>query len=157
MENENKGEIIIYQSDDGGIRLDVKLEDETVWLTQEQMALLFGKGRTTITEHIRNIFSEGGLVEEVVCRKFRHATQHGAIEGLFQTQEVKFYNLDVIISVGYRVKSIIGTRFRQWATQRLHEYIVKGFTMDDNRLKGQGGGMYWKVPSRCLTKRPRTV
>jgi hypothetical protein len=87
MENENKGEIIIYQSDDGGIRLDVKLEDETVWLTQEQMALLFGKGRTTITEHIRNIFSEGELVEEVVCRKFRHTTQHGAIEGLSQTKE----------------------------------------------------------------------
>ena len=92
MENENKGEIIIYQSDDGGIRLDVKLEDETVWLTQEQMALLFGKGRTTITEHIRNIFSDGELVEEVVCRKFRHTTQHGAMEGKTQTCEVAFYD-----------------------------------------------------------------
>ena len=141
---DNKGEIIIYQSDDGGIRLDVKLENNSVWLTQEQMATLFGKSRTTITEHIRNIFAEGELVEELVCRKFRHTTQHGAIQGFSQTQEVKCYNLDVIISVGYRVKSIVGTRFRQWATQRLHEYIVKGFTLDDERLKGNGGGLYWK-------------
>ena len=88
-------------------------------LTQEQMALLFGKGRTTITEHISNIFSEGELQEEMVCRKFRHTTQHGAIEGLSQTKEVKYYNLDVIISVGYRVKSRQGTMFRIWATQRL--------------------------------------
>ena len=144
MENENKGEIIIYQSDDGGIRLDVKLEDETVWLTQEQMALLFGKTIPTINYHINNLFAEGELNPQVVIRYFRITTQHGAMEGKTQTREVAFYNLDVIISVGYRVKSIVGTRFRQWATQRLHEYIVKGFTMDDNRLKGQGGGMYWK-------------
>ena len=144
MENENKGEIIIYQSDDGGIRLDVRLEDETVWLTQEQLCLLFGKAKATISEHISHIFSEGELDPKVVVRFFRITTQHGAMEGKTQTREVAFYNLDVIISVGYRVKSIVGTRFRQWATQRLHEYIVKGFTMDDNRLKGQGGGMYWK-------------
>ena len=144
IENDNKGEIIIYQSDDGSIRLDVKLEDETVWLTQEQMALLFGKTIPTINYHINNLFAEGELNPEVVIRYFRITTQHGAMAGKTQTREVAFYNLDVIISVGYRVKSIVGTRFRQWATQRLHEYLVKGFTMDDNRLKGLGGGMYWK-------------
>ena len=135
------GEIIIYQSEDGKIRLDVRLEDKTVWLTQEQIALLFSKGRTTITEHISNIFKEGELNKEVVCRKIRHTTQHGAIEGKTQNQEVTLYNLDVIISVGYRVKSIVGTRFRQWATERLAEYIVKGFTMDDERLKNLGTGL----------------
>lgn len=135
------GEIIIYQSEDGKIRLDVRLEDKTVWLTQEQIALLFSKGRTTITEHISNIFKEGELNKEMVCRKIRHTTQHGAIEGKTQNQEVTLYNLDVIISVGYRVKSIVGTRFRQWATERLAEYIVKGFTMDDERLKNLGTGL----------------
>ena len=107
-------EIVLYQSEDGNVKVDVLFQDETVWLTQEQMAQLFGKGRTTITEHIGNIFKEGELKEEKVCRKFRHTTQHGAIEGLFQTQEVKYYNLDVIISVGYRVKSRQGTMFRIW-------------------------------------------
>jgi hypothetical protein len=136
--------IIIYQSEDGSIRLDVRLEDKTVWLTQEQIAMLFNKGRSTITEHISNIFKEGELEENKVCRKIRHTTQHGAIEGKSQLKEVKLYNLDVIISVGYRVKSIQGTRFRQWATERLHEYIVKGFTLDDERLKNLGGGSYWK-------------
>ena len=108
-------EIVIYQSEDGNVKVDVLFQDETVWLSQEQMALLFGKGRTTITEHISNIFSEGELQEDMVCRKFRHTTQHGAIEGLHQTKEVKYYNLDVIISVGYRVKSRQGTMFRIWA------------------------------------------
>ena len=137
------GEIIIFQSDEG-VKLDVRLENQTVWLNIEQIAQLFNKGRSTINEHILNIFKEGELDEEVVCRKFRHTTQHGALEGKTQSKEVKYYNLDVIISVGYRVKSIQGTRFRQWATERLHEYIVKGFTMDDERLKGLGGGNYWK-------------
>ena len=137
------GEIIIYQSDEG-VKLDVRLENRTVWLNIEQIAQLFNKGRSTINEHILNIFKEGELDEKVVCRKFRHTTQHGALEGKMQSKEVKYYNLDVIISVGYRVKSIQGTRFRQWATERLHEYIVKGFTMDDERLKGLGGGNYWK-------------
>lgn len=137
------GEIIIYQSD-AGVKLDVRLENQTVWLNIEQIAQLFNKGRSTINEHILNIFKEGELDEKVVCRKFRHTTQHGALEGKTQSKEVKYYNLDVIISVGYRVKSIQGTRFRQWATERLHEYIVKGFTMDDERLKGLGGGNYWK-------------
>lgn len=137
------GEMVIYQSDEG-VRLDVRLESNTVWLNIEQIAQLFNKGRTTISGHISNIFKEGELDEQVVCRNFRHTTQHGAIEGKTQSKEVKYYNLDVIISVGYRVKSIQGTRFRQWATQRLHEYIVKGFTMDDERLKNLGGGSYWK-------------
>ncbi len=137
------GEMIIYQSEEG-IKLDVRLENKTVWLNIEQIALLFNKGRTTISGHISNIFKEGELEESVVCRKFRHTTQHGAIDGKVQTKDVKYYNLDVIISVGYRVRSIQGTRFRQWATERLHEYIVKGFTMDDERLKNLGGGSYWR-------------
>jgi hypothetical protein len=141
---DEQGNIVIYQSEDGSIRLDVRLEDKTVWLTQEQIAMLFNKGRSTITEHISNIFKEGELEENKVCRKIRHTTQHGAIEGKSQLKEVKLYNLDVIISVGYRVKSIQGTRFRQWATERLHEYIVKGFALDDERLKNLGGGSYWK-------------
>ena len=140
----DNGEIIIYQSDDGKINLDVRLENKTVWLTQEQIAQLFNKGRSTITEHINNIFKENELDKEMVCRKFRHTTPHGAIEGKSQTQEVQLYNLDVIISVGYRVKSKQGTRFRQWATERLAEYIVKGFVLDDERLKNLGGGDYWQ-------------
>ena len=136
MENENKGEIIIYQSDDGIVQLDVRLENETVWLTIDQMALLFGKSRSTINEHILNVFQSGELNESDSVRKIGNSD--------FSTKPTNFYNLDVIISVGYRVHSIVGTRFRQWATQRLHEYIVKGFTMDDKRLKGNGGGMYWK-------------
>ncbi len=127
--------IIIYQSTDGKIKVDVHLEDETVWLSQEQMAELFGKSRSTITEHIGNVFKEGELEESVVCRKFRHTTQHGAIEGKTQSREVQYYNLDVIISVGYRVKSHQGTQFRIWATQRLKEYIIKGFALNDERFK----------------------
>ena len=146
----NNSEIIIYQSEDGKIRLDVRLEEKTVWLTQEQIAQLYGKGRSTITEHISNIFKEGELEREKVCRKFRHTTQHGAVEGKTQSQEVTLYNLDVIISVGYRVKSIVGTRFRQWATERLAEYIIKGFTMDDERLKNLGGG-YRKFQVKTLS------
>jgi len=140
----NDYNIILFKSQDEKIKIDVLLEDETVWLTQEQMAQLFEKGRSTITEHINNIFKEGELDENVVCRYFRHTTQHGAIEGKTQNVNVKYYNLDVIISVGYRVKSLRGTQFRQWATQRLREYIIKGFTMDDERLKELGGGNYWK-------------
>jgi hypothetical protein len=143
-EKKPQAEIILFRTEDEKLRISVLFEDETVWLTQEQMATLFEKGRTTITEHIRNIFEEGELDEKVVCRKFRHTTQHGAIEGKTQTVIVKYYNLDVIISVGYRVKSLRGTQFRQWATQRLREYIIKGFAMDDERLKELGGGNYWK-------------
>lgn len=136
MENENKGEIIIYQSEDGRVELDVRLENETVWLTIDQMALLFGKARSTINEHILNAFQDGELNESDSVRKIGISD--------FSTKPTNYYNLDVIISVGYRVHSIVGTRFRQWATERLREYIVKGFTLDDKRLKGNGGGMYWK-------------
>ena len=145
------GEMVIYQSDEG-VRLDVRLESNTVWLNQDQIVSLFNKSKSTISEHISNIFKEGELDEQVVVRKFRTTTQHGAIEGKTQSKEVKYYNLDVIISVGYRVKSIQGTRFRQWATQRLHEYIVKGFALDDDRMKNLGGGSYWNIECQCVFK-----
>lgn len=132
---EQKSDILIYQNKQGSVQFDVKLEDETVWLNQLQMAQLFGKGRSTITEHIANVFKEGELDEKLVCRDFRQTTQHGAIQGKTQQKNVKFYNLDVIISVGYRVKSQQGTQFRIWATQRLKEYIVKGFVLNDDRFK----------------------
>lgn len=141
---QNPSDFILFKTEDQKISVDVRFEEETVWLTQEQMALLFDKGRSTVAEHILNVFKEGELDEKVVCRNFRHTTQHGAIEGKTQEKTVKYYNLDVIISVGYRVKSLRGTQFRQWATKRLNEYIRKGFTMDDERLKNLGGGGYWK-------------
>lgn len=128
-------ELIIYQNPDGNIKIDVRLEEETVWLTQDQMATLFGKAKSTINEHIKNVFSEGELDEKVVIRNFRITTQHGAIAGKTQEVEVFGYNLDVIISVGYRVKSSQGTQFRIWATQRLKEYIIKGFVLNDDRFK----------------------
>ncbi len=128
-------DLLLYQDSEGTIKIDVRLENETVWLTQEQMSKLFGKSRTTITEHIRNIFKEGELNEQMVCRNFRHTTQHGAVTGKTQVKQVKHYNLDVIISVGYRVKSKQGTQFRIWATQRLKEHIIKGFTLNDERFK----------------------
>lgn len=128
-------EIEIYKAPDGKAEVEVQFEGETVWLTQEQMAALFGKGRTTITEHIGNVFKEGELEEDMVCRNFRHTTQHGAIKGKIQQKEVKFYNLDVIISVGYRVKSKQGTQFRQWATQRLKDYLINGVAINQKRLE----------------------
>ncbi len=129
------GEILIYQNLQGNIKIDVRLEEETVWLSQTQMALLFGKGRTTITEHILNIFKERELDESLVSRKFRHTTRHGAIPDKTQDSATNYYNLDVIISVGYRVKSNQGTQFRIWATQRLKEDIIKGFSLNDDRFK----------------------
>ena len=122
-------EILIYTTDDGGIRIDVQMVDETVWLTQAQMSQLFEKDKRTISEHIRNVFNEGELDENSVVRKFRTTAADG------KNYEVMYYNLDVIISVGYRVKSHRGTQFRQWATRRLREYIIKGFTLDDKRLR----------------------
>jgi hypothetical protein len=119
------------------------LQEETVWLTQAQMGQLFGKDKRTISEHIRNIFKEGELDENMVVRNFRTTTQHGAIPGKTQEHEVKGYNLDVIISVGYRVKSVQGTQFRIWATQRLKEYIVKGFTLNDDRFKSGSSMNYF--------------
>ena len=128
-------EILIYQNNEGNIKIDVRLEDETVWLTQEQMGLLFGRAKSTISDHIKNIFEEGELSEVVVVRNFRITTTHGAIQGKTQESKIKLYNLDVVISVGYRVKSLQGTQFRIWATQRLKEYIVKGFALNDDRFK----------------------
>jgi hypothetical protein len=142
--NKPNNEIIIYEGGNGQPKLEVRVENETVWLSQDQVAELFDKARSTIAGHIINIFNEGELDEKVVCREFRRTTEHGAIKGKTQETSVKHYNLDVIISVGYRVSSVQGTRFRQWATARLREYLVKGFTMDDERLKNLGGGGYWK-------------
>ena len=128
-------EIIIYQNTDGNIKVDVRMEEETVWLSQAQMCELFQKSKATISEHIKNVFEEGELEEKVVVRNFRTTTQHGAIKGKTQEVDVKIYSLDVIISVGYRVKSPQGTQFRIWATQRLREFIVKGFALNDDRFK----------------------
>ncbi len=136
-------DIIIYQNQEGSIKVDVRLEDETVWLTQAQLCELFQKSKATISEHIKHIFEEGELEEKVVVRKFRTTTQHGAMAGKTQEQEVNGYNLDVIISVGYRVKSFQGTQFRIWATQRLKEYIIKGFALNDDRFKSGSSMNYF--------------
>lgn len=138
---ENYGEILIYQSDDGLTNVEVKIQDEIVWLTQQQMAELFQTSRTNVGEHIKHIYDEGELDKISTCRNFRQVRKEGQRE---VTREIPFYNLDMIISLGYRVKSIIATNFRRWATERLKEYMIKGFTMDDERLKGNGGGAYWK-------------
>ena len=125
-------DILIYQNTEGNIKVDVRLEEETVWLTQDQMAQLFGKGRSTITEHIGNVFKEGELDEIATRRNFRLVRFEGTRE---VERDVEHYNLDVIISVGYRVKSVQGTQFRIWATQRLKEFIIKGFALNDERFK----------------------
>ncbi|WP_337966827.1 virulence RhuM family protein [uncultured Flavobacterium sp.] len=125
----NTGEILIYQNQEGNIKIDVLLEEETVWLTQAQLCNLFAKSKATVSEHIKNIFEEEELNENSVVRKFRTTASDG------KNYQTNFYNLDVIISVGYRVKSLQGTQFRIWATQRLKEYIVKGFTLNDDRFK----------------------
>ena len=138
---DNNGEIIIYQTDDGLTHIDVKMEDETVWLTQQQMAELYQTSRTNVVEHITHIYEEGELDENSTCRKFRQIRQEGSRQ---VNREMVYYNLDMIISLGYRIKSSIATNFRRWATERLKEYMIKGFTMDDERLKQLGGGSYWK-------------
>ena len=138
---EKQGDIVIYQTEDGGTKIDVRFEGETVWLTQQQMAELFGSSRTNIVEHIRHIYEEGELDEDSTCRKFRQVRYEG---GRQVSREIPHYNLDMIISLGYRVKSRIATHFRRWATERLKEYMLKGFTMDDERLKELGGGNYWE-------------
>ncbi len=137
----NYGEILIYQSEDGLTNIEVKIQDETVWLTQQQMAALFQTSRTNIVEHIKHIYEERELDENSTCRKFRQVRKEGNRE---VSRELPYYNLDMIISLGYRVKSKIATNFRRWATERLKEYMIKGFTMDDERLKKLGGGNYWK-------------
>ena len=135
------GEILIYQTDDGQTNIEVKIEDDTVWLTQQQMSELFQTSRTNVVEHIKHIYEERELDEISTCRNFRQVRKEGNRE---VTRQILHYNLDMIISLGYRIKSVIATRFRQWATQRLKEYMIKGFTIDDERLKGNGGGNYWK-------------
>jgi len=135
---ESQGDIIIYQTEDGLTKIDVRFNDETVWLTQAQLCELYQTSKSNISEHIKNIFLEGELDENSVVRKFRTTAADG------KSYNVSYYNLDMIISLGYRVKSITATQFRRWATERLKEYMIKGFTMDDERLKNLGGGQYWK-------------
>ena len=140
MDNTN-GDIIIYQTDDGLTKIDVKVENETVWLSQQQMAELFDTTKQNISLHIKNIFYEEELDEDSTVKEFLTVQKEGnrRVE-----RKVKYYNLDMIISLGYRIKSKTATNFRKWATERLKEYMIKGFTMDDERLKGNGGGNYWK-------------
>ncbi len=140
---ENKTELVIYESQDGNIKLDVNLENETVWLSLVQMTRLFGRDKSVISRHIKNIFAEEELNRDEVVAKIATTTKHGAIDGKIQTHLVDYYNLDVVISVGYRVKSLEGVRFRKWATARIKEYIIKGYSMDDERLKSLGGGKYF--------------
>lgn len=134
-------QVIIYQSEDGETRIDVKFTGETVWLSQQQMADLYQSSRSNVVEHIKHIYEDGELDEESTCRNFRQVRQEGARQ---VAREIPYYNLDMIISLGYRIRSVIATHFRRWATERLKEYIIKGFTMDDERLKGNGGGAYWR-------------
>jgi len=136
-------QLIIYQTEDGKVKIETHFENETVWLSAGQIAELFQRDRTVVTKHIRNLFKEGELIEELVCANFAHTTQHGAIEGKTQTKNIKYYNLDVIISVGYRVKSHRGVHFRKWATALIKEYLIKGFAMNDELLKEAGGGNYF--------------
>ena len=138
---DDNNQIIIYQSEDGQTRIEVKFTGETVWLSQQQMADLYQTTRPNIVQHIRNIYADGELEEQATCKKFLRVRQEGNRQ---VTREMPFYNLDMIISLGYRIRSVIATHFRRWATERLKEYIIKGFTMDDERLKGNGGGAYWR-------------
>ncbi len=140
---ENKGQIILYQTPDGESKIEVTLANETVWLTADQMAELFQRNKSTISRHIKNVFEEGELSKEVVVAKYATTTQHGAIEGKMQTHLVDYYNLDMIISIGYRVKSYRGVQFRIWATQVLKEYLIKGFALNDELLKNAGKGNYF--------------
>lgn len=138
MKDHNNSEILIYQSENGMAKIDVKIVDETVWLTQAQLCELYQTSKSNVSEHIKHIFEEGELEEESVVRKFRTTGADG------KNYNMIHYNLDMIISLGYRIKSIIATNFRRWATERLKEYMIKGFTMDDERLKQLGGGNYWR-------------
>lgn len=136
--DKSKGEILIYKTDDGNTKIDVIMVDGTVWLSQAQLCELYQSSKSNISEHIKNIFIDGELQADSVVRKFRTTAKDG------KNYNVLHYNLDMIISLGYKVKSKVGTKFRIWATQRLKEYLVKGFTMDDERLKNLGGGTYWE-------------
>lgn len=141
MKEEQKGKLILYQAEDETTKIEVRLENENVWLTQKMMAELFQTTPQNITIHLKNIFDEGELQEDATCKDFLQVQNEGSRK---VERMQKFYNLDAIISVGYRIKSHIATKFRIWATARLKEYLIKGFTMDDERLKGMGGGNYWK-------------
>ena len=141
MNQENKGEIIIFQSEDGNTKIDVRFDCDNLWLSQQQISDLYQTARTSIVEHIKHIYDEGELTKGETCRKFRQVQKEGKRD---VSRELPFYNLEMIIAVGYRVRSNVGTAFRKWATERLKEYMIKGFTMDDDRLKGNYGGNYWK-------------
>lgn len=134
----NTGEIVIFKTSENNVSIDVRFEGETVWLTQAQLVDLYNSSKANVSEHIKHIFEEEELDENSVVREFRTTATDG------KSYNTKYYNLDMIISLGYRIKSKIATQFRQWATKRLNEYIRKGFTMDDERLKQAGGGDYWK-------------
>ena len=141
MKKRIQNQIIIYEGNDGQSHIDVRFEGETVWLTQAQLVELFQSSRTNIVGHIRNIYKDCELEEKLTCRNFRQVRDEGdrRVE-----RDIPYYNLDLIISLGYRIKSKIATRFRQWATARLREYLIQGFTMNDEFLKNNGGGVYWK-------------
>lgn len=134
-------QIIIYQGENGETHIEVKFTGDTVWLSRQQMAELYQTTRPNIVQHIRNIYEDGELAEKATCKNFLQVRQEGTRQ---VSREIPFYNLDMIISLGYRIRSVIATHFRRWATERLKEYIIKGFTMDDERLKGNGGGAYWR-------------
>lgn len=138
LNDENKGDIVIYQSESGETKIDVRFQDETVWLTQAQLCELYQSSKANVSEHIKNIFEESELEQSAVVRKIRTTAADG------KTYAVNHYNLDMIISLGYRIKSSIATQFHRWATERLKEYMIKGFAMDDERLRNLGGGSYWK-------------
>ncbi|MBK7694299.1 MAG: virulence protein RhuM/Fic/DOC family protein [Saprospiraceae bacterium] len=154
-------EIVIYQTPDNQIQVDVQFEGETFWLTQEDIAHLFERDRTVISKHLRNIFKEGELEEIVVSANFAHTTQHGAIKGKTQEKQVKYYNLDAILSVGYRVNSKRGTQFRQWASQRLKDYLVQGYTINEKRLAEKKQHVEYlktgiRILSRAITQQANT-
>jgi len=148
-------EFLLYTAPNGAVKVEVLLSGETLWLTQERMAELFGVQRPAITKHLKNIFESNELQEGVVCSILEHTTEHGAIAGLTQTGKVKYYNLDAVISVGYRVNSAQATQFRIWATALIKEYIIKGFAMDDERLKN--GRFFGKDYFRELLERVRSI
>lgn len=139
----DSGQIILFQTQGGETKIEVRLSNETVWLTTDQMAELFQRNKSTISRHIKNVFESGELDPKEVVAKYATTTQHGAIEGKTQTHQVDFYNLDMIISVGYRINSHRGVQFRQWATQVLKEYMIKGFALNDDLLKNAGQGNYF--------------
>ena len=146
-------EILIYQNENGNIKVDVMFEDGSIWLSQAQICELFGKAKSTISEHIKAIFEEGELDEKVVVRNYRTTTKHGAIEGKTQTSDIKIYNLDMIIAIGFRVRSSTGTKFRIWANDKLKEYITKGFVLNDERFKNGNSMSYFDE----LQKRLRDI